>query len=475
LRGEGVKFHVGLQAHRLNCDLARGREERKRGGMNVTRICPACGAGPCSFRCKCRLAFYCGPECQRNDWGRHKRECSVSLERRLQGLRRRRGEADASVAKGASRIGDIHFRQGRFSEAEASYREAKNICESLYGEEHSSTARLLVCLGRTMCKVGTKLEDAVESFQRSILFYRHYYGRDGTGVSGSSGMREALAGLGEAYVMQARWEEAIESLQEALDMPSQGENMEGAEWREGGGGEEGEEEVTMELLAKACLQAGQLSRSLEVHSMLTKRKRERYGDESKEVAASLGLEADALSEAGHLDESMARCEEALAIQHRGHGADKEAGVASCLCRMACLLERQGRLEESFSMHSKALKIRRAVLGARHADTGVSLSRVANALAALGRCEEALAMHEEALVVATCAEHEEAHEKMVAAEVRVAEIRDAIARTQIQSGDMLGALGNAQAADEIWRRLQHAAGVKRRAEETSRLLEMLEGA
>lgn len=446
--------------------------------MDVTRICPACGAGPCSFRCKCRLTFYCGPECQRKDWARHKRGCTVSLERRLQGLRRRRGEADASVAKGASRIGDIHFQQGRFSEAEASYREAKNICETTYGEEHSSTARLLVCLGRTMCKLGTKLEDAVESFQRSILIYRNFYGRDGTGVSGSNGLREALAGLGEAYVMQGRWEEAIESLQEALDKPSQGGNMKGVEWREedgGEGGEEVEEEGTMELLAKACLQAGQLSRSLEVHSVLTKRKRERYGEESEEVAASLGLEADALSEAGHLDESMARYEEALAIHHRRHGADKEAGVASCLCRMACLLERQGRLEESLNMHSKALKIRRAVLGARHADTGESLSKVANALATQGRCEEALAMHEEALVVATCAEHEEAHEKRVAAEVRVAEIRDAIARTQIQSGDMLGALGNAQAADEIWRRLGHAAGVRRRAEETSRLLEMLEGA
>ena len=70
-------FHQGRCLARVSADLWSCADLRKK---VYGRRCEACGAaaaeGKTFNRCaRCKSAFYCGPECQKNHWETHKREC----------------------------------------------------------------------------------------------------------------------------------------------------------------------------------------------------------------------------------------------------------------------------------------------------------------------------------------------------------------------------------------------------------------
>ena len=45
--------------------------------MENPKICCVCSTAGSEFRCECKAVFYCGLECQKAHWSKHKKECSV--------------------------------------------------------------------------------------------------------------------------------------------------------------------------------------------------------------------------------------------------------------------------------------------------------------------------------------------------------------------------------------------------------------
>lgn len=235
------------------------------GKMEGPKICSRCGVGDCSYRCVCKGEFYCGPECQRLDWQKHKRECTVGLARKLREKRRKLGGEDAKIAQGTRKVGDIHFSRGKYAEAKSSYTEALRIFAEIYGEEHATTAKLVSCLARTLCKLG-RFEEAVEAYERALLFHRGPLGREGRNSCGD--VCDVLNGLGGALVMLFRCDHAIACFQDVLDIADLSMGTEG----------NAAAEEALGQLASACLRTGQVDRSIELYERATCLARQQHGE-----------------------------------------------------------------------------------------------------------------------------------------------------------------------------------------------------
>ena len=87
-------------------------------------VCGTCGTRGAPLKCPCKAVFYCNTECQRAQWGEHRRVCTHDLEKKLRKLQERVGGDDRAVGDACFDLGMLYMTQHRFGKAEEKYLEA---------------------------------------------------------------------------------------------------------------------------------------------------------------------------------------------------------------------------------------------------------------------------------------------------------------------------------------------------------------
>lgn len=121
------------------------------------------------------------------------------------------------------------------------------------------------------------------------------------------------------------------------------------------------------------------------------------GEDHPDALESLHGKAQALQDAGRLDQAIPILETTLARRTATLGADHEAVIES-LNDLAVAYWQAGRLEEAVALQQKALAIVQTKLGDDHLDTLTIMDNLAVAHAAAGHPEKAVPLHEKTLAL-----------------------------------------------------------------------------
>jgi len=122
-----------------------------------------------------------------------------------QALRTARGAASEPLNSGAAQaltsLGGLYFRQGRFADAEKTFRETIEFKRKLYPDGHLDLARSLNNLANTLVTV-KRNEEAIPIYTEAHGLYRRFLGAE------SSELASSLSNLAIAYSTSGRLEEA---------------------------------------------------------------------------------------------------------------------------------------------------------------------------------------------------------------------------------------------------------------------------
>ncbi len=125
--------------------------------------------------------------------------------------------------------------------------------------------------------------------------------------------------------------------------------------------------------------------------------RNKFGDDSLEVAEALNQYGIASYQSGHYPEAQAAMEAALEIYERVLGPD-HPNTARSLSNLAGFLTSQGKYAEALPLHQRVLGIVETALGPEHPNTAFSLNNLAYLYYSQGNLQEAWPLFERALSI-----------------------------------------------------------------------------
>ncbi|BDC49182.1 hypothetical protein F183_A14980 [Bryobacterales bacterium F-183] len=121
------------------------------------------------------------------------------------------GPPDSTKAQALSSLASLYFRQGKFAEAEARFREAIAVKRRLYPEGHLELARSLNNHANTLVSI-KRHDEAVAIYQEAHEMYRKFLGPE------SSDLASSLSNLAVAYSQTGRLAEAERICAEVVGM-----------------------------------------------------------------------------------------------------------------------------------------------------------------------------------------------------------------------------------------------------------------
>ncbi|MGI0492141.1 tetratricopeptide repeat protein [Alkalinema pantanalense CENA528] len=308
-----------------------------------------------------------------------------------------------------TRLGNLHYRLGRYREAISSYEKAQALFTSLHfrnGEAYS-----LIGLGAAYSSLG-QYQRAIEFHQQSLEITRDICDRwgeaaslDRLGVTYSSlgqyqqaiefrqqsleikrdigdrdGEAASLIGLGNAYSSLGQYQRAIEFYQQSLEIKRDIGDRDG-------------EAASLIGLGNAYSSLGQYQRAIEFYQQSLEIKRD-IGDRNGE-AASLGNLGNAYDSLGQYQRAIEFYQQSLEIKR---DIGDRRGEASSLGGLGNIYRLLSHPKQSLEFHQASLEIARAV-GAKDIEGG-RLCDMGHVYIALGKYKQALEAYESALKILT---------------------------------------------------------------------------
>ncbi|MCA9256049.1 MAG: tetratricopeptide repeat protein, partial [Phycisphaerales bacterium] len=243
------------------------------------------------------------------------------------------GSQDVRVANGIDLVANTLISLNDYSGAERLFRESKAIHEALGDDPHAYGDVWPQSLASVLYFTGRYDEAEAEYRDASEICRRH--GMD-------SALARALNGLGMSLEGQARYDEGIQRLQEAVD----------------------------------------------IYERL-------YGELNTDVASTYNNLANCLEAAGRYEESRQAHLKALAINETLLPPD-HPNVAQTLGNLSLVMLRLGDFQESESVSRHALAIKDKALPPAHHSRAATLNNLAKAIQAQGRIDEALGFFDRAV-------------------------------------------------------------------------------
>lgn len=334
--------------------------------------------------CPCLGRRYCGPTCQKHDWGSHKTACPWQLQNEVDKAKADPAN-DFELGQALTNAGSSELERHMLPQAEKSFRKAYIIFRAVCGEDHINTAHASNNLGLVYFEAG-HLSEAMARFQASLKIYIAKHG-DRSKLVG-----DTLDNIGNILDKQGRYEECLTMREEALSIFQ--EVMSSKEQKKS-------ESMAklLENLAMVDIELREFERALERSKAAIKIWRNIEGIDGKMVANSLSNMGDVHRHLGQLDEAIFNFEAALDIQYRETGKRKNnTGVAATLKNIAIVRRMQGQHSEALKLLEKVLKTYRKVYGGNHELVGRTLHSLAKVYVDLGDKEKAEKIFEEAISV-----------------------------------------------------------------------------
>jgi tetratricopeptide (TPR) repeat protein len=281
-------------------------------------------------------------------------------------LEKRLGEEDPGVAALIANMAYVHDRQGRYDEAERSYKRALSIREK--SADAVEAAEALDGLAGVYTNQG-RYGEAEQAAKRAISLRERALDPNHPLVAAS------LSSLGFLYGTQGRYSEAEAVFRRALAINEKALGREHAIV----GSNLGNLGSVLDEQARYAEAEQAYQRALAIEEKA-------LGPTHPQLAVTLNNLAAFHERLGRHDEAEALFKRALAIKEQRLSPD-HPDVAVALNNLAVVYGEQGRLAEGEALNRRALAIREKVFGREHPDVAASLNNLADSLGALGRKQE----------------------------------------------------------------------------------------
>lgn len=306
-------------------------------------------------------------------------ERAEALANRALAVRRRSGGDVPGLAAGLNTLGEILYRLGRYSEAQAVHEEALALQVRTLGESHPDVARTLHFLATH--RQGKAL-DEIEALDRRALEIRRAALGEAHPLTIAS-----LRRLGRVYRVRGEPDRGEAYLGEALDL------LRGTH-----GPDHPQVAEAMLNLADLLLEYDRDPvRAESLYRSAMRIQRSTYGDDYPGLTHGLEQLARISAERGDALTAERLLVQGLELRRRVFGPDHPATAAG-LGMLAGELHRQGRLLEAEATRREELALWSATLGPEHWNVGGSMASLARLRADQGDYEEAEALYLRALEI-----------------------------------------------------------------------------
>ena len=271
------------------------------------------------------------------------------------------------------RAGNYLHARGLHTQAEHFLRQALQIGEAVWGNQHPELARLLNDLG-TAVHQQVKLDQAEPILLRSLAIREEVLGMQHIEVA------ESLNYLGELSIVQGRYERAESTYLRAIAI---WENPQGT------GRVEPVQGLANALndLATLYRVLGRFEQAEQLELRTLRIREDHLGPDHPDTAESLNNLANLYRELGKYEQAEQLLRRAVKIREQMLGAEHPL-VAISLGNLAQVLEQRNNDGEAESLHLRALRIREEVYGPEYIDTAVSLNNLGLFYQRQGKYEQA---------------------------------------------------------------------------------------
>ena len=324
-----------------------------------------------------------------------------------------------NIAASHSVLGTAYFRQGRYADAEARFRQALGIYESRVGPEAAQTASALNNLALVLEKTGD-YRGAELLLQRSLGISRKLFGPDhadtATTMSNLGRVLDAQGKFGASASIAAAGDNPQTLAQRASDLAAKGQYREAESLQQrvvqihekSMGAEHPLTATSLSNLGNVLHLQGKFAEAEQIHRRALAIRTKVLGHGHPDTATSLNNLANVLFEQGK-DEQLSLAEQrarassgqlvrsgteienlyrrALSIQEASLGPHHPA-LATTLNNLSALLDQRGTYAESEPLQRRALSILEQGLGPLHPDTASTLTTLAVSLDRQGKLVEA---------------------------------------------------------------------------------------
>ena len=281
-------------------------------------------------------------------------------------------------------LGTVLYGEGRYPDAERSYRQALLLQHQLYGVRHGDIARTLRDLAQAL-DGGGDLKAALALMRNAVSMERELRGSEP-----HPDLADAINDLGLLLEENGDYDESAKMYRESIAM-----------FRKLFGDKHAEVAMGLNNLGSALLDKGDLTGAESSYRQALAMQRELLGNMHPDVANTLNNIAFVLGGRNDIKEALATEREALSI-YRDNFPHDHPVVAAVTNRIGFWLTIEGQYAEAERYLQEGLAMRRRLFGNTHPDVASSLENLAILQVAVHRYPEALVSARSAAAIYTSA-------------------------------------------------------------------------
>lgn len=287
-------------------------------------------------------------------------------------------DEDANYATILNNLGRSHFLRFEFNDALHFYEQARSIRSRLLGAQHIDVVATKFNMAQVHQKLGN-FKAAIELYLEFVGSTKSFYS------SSSSDIAYAYRSVAEIYQEAKELENSIEFYYKALEC-----------FKLSVGEKSIEVSNVLNKIGNILYETQDLDTALAVYEQGLMIERQTCGPlhDSNMIITLMNTVRIYLSQK-RWDEALVPCAEVLYIQ-RLQNCPNQIDIASTLCSMAFIKEKQGEMTQAIDSYMAALQIRRKALGEEHFDVSSIMNALGLIYFKMSRWKEALNKFKECL-------------------------------------------------------------------------------
>ena len=271
-------------------------------------------------------------------------------------------------------LGGCSWIKGQYREAEALYRQTRQLTEKVLGPEHPATLASIMGLASSLCQQGKYVEAEALHRQTRQLTEKVLGPEHPATLASIMGLASSLCQQGK-YVEAEALHRQTRQLKEKVLGPEHPATL-----------------ASIMGLASSLCQQGKYVEAEALHRQTRQLKEKVLGPEHPATLASIMGLAISLCQQGKYVEAEALHRQTRQLKEKVLGQEHPATLASIM-GLAISLCQQGKYVEAEALHRQTRRLKEKVLGPEHPDTLASITGLAISLYQQGKYAEADAVYQ----------------------------------------------------------------------------------